>query len=446
MCCTRSVLSAFAVWLVTVSVAPGETLEVGPGRPFTRIEEANARARPGDVILVHPCKDGKPYQQSAVFVRERNLTFRGAVQKDGSRVKISGQGFRYSGYGSTPRAVFQFNLGSDNGKVEGFEIFGAHNDTHNAAGVRITEANRVTIRNCSIHGNDMGIMSNGDGGMSKGAGQRFESCEVYGNGDPTDPGRNHNLYLGGTDATLSFCDIHGSLTGHNIKSRTHEIRVEYCYVHDSANREFDLVDADETRQPKSHALLLGNVIVKSPNCRGNRNVIHFGQDGGNRRDGTLYLHFNTIVTPYVSPVVDLSSPDAKAELIGNLITDGGARQRGQRITSARDGADIGAVVGAENWFCGDYDAMGTRLAASNNRFDRAAKVLFVAPARGDYRLTPAAARAAISGVTLDQLRIPRVPVRSSPMVELPLAWQYAHPAGKAERSNQHGILFGALGP
>jgi hypothetical protein len=42
--------------------------------------------------------------------------------------------------------------------------------------------------------------------------------------------------------------------------------------------------------------------------------------------GTLYLLHNTIVTPFVSPVVDLYSASASAVLIGNVVSDGG-RQR-----------------------------------------------------------------------------------------------------------------------
>jgi len=123
--------------------------------------------------------------------------------------------------------------------------------------------------------------------------------------------------------------VYGSLTGHNVKSRAHFNRIEYCYVHDSANREFDLVDSAETAAPGSHAVLLGNLIVKNPKCKGNRAVIHFGQDGGKEHDGTLFLVHNTILTPFVSPVIDLSASKAKARLLGNLVDAGGGNQNGQ---------------------------------------------------------------------------------------------------------------------
>jgi len=56
-------MAAFAV------PARGATLEVGPGKDFTRIEQANAKAAPGDLILVYPRENGRPYEKEAVYVR-----------------------------------------------------------------------------------------------------------------------------------------------------------------------------------------------------------------------------------------------------------------------------------------------------------------------------------------------------------------------------------------
>jgi hypothetical protein len=345
-------LAAAVLFGVSLVSATGSaaTLEVGPGKPFARIEDANARAQAGDVILVYPRADGQPYQQTAVFVRQARLTFRGVPAEGEQWVKIDGSGFDYSGRGSTPRAIFQFNADTDHCVLEGFELTGAHNGSHNGAGVRINQANHVTVRNCSIHGNDMGIMSNGDGSLERGVNQLIEFCRIHHNGAPADPGYNHNLYLGGTSVTMRACEVHSSLTGHNYKSRAHFNRVEYCYLYHSANREFDLVDAGDTARPGSHTVLLGNIIVKDPECRGNRSVIHFGQDGGRDHDGTLHLRFNTVVTPFMAPVVELSAPGAKAELIGNIVWDAGRRQNGQRLIAVRAGARLeNASGGTTGW-------------------------------------------------------------------------------------------------
>ena len=435
------VTGACSLWLAPSLAA---TLEVGPGKRFARVEEANAQSQPGDVILVHPREAEQPYEKTAVFVRQPRLTFR-AVPKAGARwVTISGKGFNYSGVGSTPRAIFQFNPGTDGCVLEGFELMAAHNGSHNGAGVRINQANHVTIRNCSIHNNDMGIMSNGDGSQAKAIDQRIEQCEIHHNGDPSEPGYNHNLYLGGTSVVLRFCEIHSSLTGHNVKSRAHHTRVEYCYVHHSANREFDLVDASDTTRSESHAVLLGNVIVKDPQCRGNKAVIHFGQDGGKQHDGTLYLVFNTVVTPFISPIVDLSASRVKASLMGNVVSDGGAGRANQVVAVARNGAALEGVTGTYNWFSGGFGGVaGTRLDLKTNLFRRADYPLFADPAQHDYHLTSAALAAASSPLLPSKIDLPLVPGVPAGDTETVLTWQYRHPASKERRPVEKGLTLGA---
>jgi hypothetical protein len=360
-------------------------------------------------------------------------------------VTINGRSFDYSGAGSTPRAIFQFNAGADNCTLEGFELVGAHNSSHNGAGVRINQANHVTVRNCSIHGNDMGIMSNGDGTLARGVDQRIERCEIFRNGDPGEPGQNHNLYLGGTSVTLRFCEIHHSLTGHNVKSRAHSTRVEYCYIHHSANREFDLVDAAETGRPESDAVLLGCIIVKDPRCPGNHGVIHFGQDGGKAHNGTLFLAFDTIVTPFVSPVIDLSTSGAKARLVGDIVSSGGAKQAGQAVAAVRNGADLKNVAGRTNWFYGDFANGRGGLAAESNHYVRQPGDLFVGVIDNNYRLMPAAARNMKVDASADLLELPKVPGMPEADALPPLTWQYRHPAGGEKRVEKERNVAGAIG-
>ena len=440
----RFAIRAVAVWAaVAASITSAATLEVGPGRRFSRIDEANAAARAGDEIVVFPRADGRPYEREAIFVRQPRLVFRAATAE---RVAISGKGFDYSGEGSTPRAIFQFNEGTDDCLLEGFDLADAHNGSHNGAGVRINQANRIRIRNCTIHDNDMGIMSNGDGSLRRGLDQRIERCTIHGNGNPADPGQNHNLYLGGASVTLRFCEVHSSLTGHNVKSRAHATRVEYCSVHHSANREFDLVDAGETALPESHAVLLGNVIVKANDCPGNRAVIHFGQDGGREHDGTLFMAFNTVVTPFVSPVVDLSAAKAKARLVGNFVSDGGQRQAGQTAAAVRNGASLQEVTGEHNWWSGDFatGARGLGLGESN-RFERLTGQVFAAAATGDYRLTADVARM-LAIAPAHPLGLPAVPGMAAGDAIEPLARQYRHPAGESPRFDGPCRILGAHGP
>ncbi|NQT16701.1 MAG: right-handed parallel beta-helix repeat-containing protein, partial [Planctomycetes bacterium] len=361
------------------------------------------------------------------------------------RVKISGEGFDYSGRGSIPRAIFQFNRGADYCILEGFELSDAHNGSHNGAGVRINQANHVRVRNCNIHGNDMGIMSGGDGTGDAGANQRIDHCAIHHNGNFDHPGFNHNLYLGGASVTLSFCEIHSSLTGHNVKSRAHFTCVQYCYVHHSANREFDLVDSADTARPDSHAVLMGNVIVKDPECKGNRGLVHFGQDGGGEHDGAVHLVYNTIVDPFITPVVELSSPLAKALLIGNLVSDGGIRQNNQKIAGVRHGAKVENVSGRFNWFSGGFEGVGqTRLDPDTTVFQRVAAA-FADPSRHDYRLTDDMTRLGRTRLSAEDLDIPWAPGMREEKERAPLAWQYRHPAGKEERRKEKTLTLGAYG-
>lgn len=434
------------VWglLLVGAVAEGDTLEVGPGKQFARIEDANTAARPGDVVLVYPLDGNRPYEKTAVYVRQPRLTFRAAIGEGKARVSISGKGFDYSGRGSTPRAIFQFNAGTDGCLLEGFELTEAHNGSHNGAGVRINQANHVTIRNCEIHGNDMGIMSGGNGTETYAVDQRIEHCLIHHNGSFEDPGYNHNLYLGGTSVALRFCEVHHSLTGHNVKSRAHHTRVEYCYIHDSANREFDLVDAADTERPESHAVILGCIIVKDPQSKGNRTVLHFGQDGGREHDGIVTLAFNTIQTPFISPVVELSTPKAHARLVGNLVTNGGRRQANQTILKVRNGASPKNASGEWNVFSGDFHVPPeAAFDSKKNLFRRFDGPAFIDPEGHNYRLRPGPAQSLTIDTERVKLQLPDFPGGDADTFGKPLTWQYVHPAESEARSSSPRVTIGA---
>ncbi|MEI8283096.1 MAG: hypothetical protein WCG75_11875, partial [Armatimonadota bacterium] len=235
-------LTSFIALTVISHVRAGTVWEVGPGKQFSRIEEAVAQAKSGDVISVFPSPDG--YAKTAVRVRTPKLTIRGVGRKP---VEVKGDGFDYSGSGSVPRAIIQIDPSGTGSKIENLDLSGAHNSSFNGAGIRIQGANDVTVSDCIIHDNDMGIMSNGmEGDPKAGSNQRIEYCLIERNGNLKDPVYNHNLYLGGTSAFLAHCEIRNSTTGHNVKSRAHYIQIMGCNIHDAANREIDLPEAWDT--------------------------------------------------------------------------------------------------------------------------------------------------------------------------------------------------------
>ncbi len=329
------------------------TLEVGDGHTYTRVEDAVAAASPGDEIDVYPRQSG--YSGTAVRVKTSGLKIIGI----GKGVRLDGGSFEYSGQGSVPRAIFQVEPNADRVVIQNLELTGAHNKSFNGAGVRINAAKNCSVLECEIHDCDMGIMSAGiEGDPHAGENQLIDHCHIHHNGNTGDPGYNHNLYLGGTSVTLRFCQIDHSLTGHNLKSRAHFTLVQHCEIFSASSRECDFVDSWDTKRPDSNVVLLGNVINKDPDCTGNKGVINFGQESG-QRDGTIYLLYNTINTPFHSAVLSLTSATAKAVLVNNLIEN--VKEAHPVLVSVDSSSSLTAVTGTCNVISPGYDVTGTKI-------------------------------------------------------------------------------------
>ena len=311
----------FILIALLASTVYAETLHVGSGQAYSRIEDAVAAAKPGAKIIVHPLSGGAAYKEVKLMIDKPNLTIQTA--NPNQPVVLN-----YTGAGSTPRAIVQFCAHGSGGTLDGFVLRNAHNDTHNAAGVRISQANDVTISRCDIHDNDMGIMSDGRAGIKGveplGANQFITHCRITDNGAEEDPGYNHNLYLGGDSVTIQYSEIARAKTGHNVKCRVHRVTISNCSIHDAANREIDLVDGkDCTDVHGSNALISNCSIKKDALCQGNHGCIHFGKDGGAAHDGALVLKNNAIETTFSSPVIELTDGKGVA-LYDNVFSDAGS--------------------------------------------------------------------------------------------------------------------------
>jgi hypothetical protein len=288
-------------------------LEVGDGKPYHRIESALNDVAPGGEIDVYPAT--AEYPQTALFISKRILL------KARGKICLDGAGFDYSGAGAIPRAIIQVQPAGSGTAIEGFELRGARNASFNGAGIRINGANQVTVSHCDIHGNDMGIMSNGLTGTKNWAeDQRFRRCQIHENGTQRDPGLNHNLYLGGRSVFIDECLIWGALTGHNLKSRAHYTHVANSVLYGGANRQIDCVDSEYTAQPNSNLVIENCILAMDANSTGNGNVIHFGAEKGDR-NGTAYLLQSTVYTEFLPPILLLDSADASAQVDNSIIID-----------------------------------------------------------------------------------------------------------------------------
>ena len=218
-------LSACLIALLLPSLAPAAELTVGPGKAFATPAEASPRPPPATrssstLATTTPLRAGGRHgPQGADHVQ-------GRARQAVAASRLERQGLRLLGRGPVPRAIFQFDPQADGCVLEGFELFDAHNDEHNGAGVRINQANDVTVRNCEIHDNDMGIMSNGNGTTAKaGVNQRIEGCLIHSNGNAEGPRLQPQPLPRRHERDAVGCEVHSSLTGHNVKSRAHLTRV-----------------------------------------------------------------------------------------------------------------------------------------------------------------------------------------------------------------------------
>lgn len=317
--------------LVLATLGQAADVVIGAGRGFLRIEDGLSALKAGDTLLIYPRPDGQPYEQVAIRITEPDITVRSAP---GTTVALDGTGVLYTGSGAVPRAIIEFAPDAHGGRVEGLHLTNARNRDGNAAGIRINAADNVTIANCVLASNDMGIISNGSHDRMRGL--VIRDCHIHGNGAPDGRELSHNCYLSGADARLIGCRIEGSVDGHNLKSRTRSLLVEGCIIRHSANRECDVVDAEGvTDRPGGIVLLVGCVIVKDPNCTGNRGVIHVGQDGGGNRLATCWLLHCTIIHPFSTAVVELSAPGAEVALLNTVIADPTGGGHGRALVERR---------------------------------------------------------------------------------------------------------------
>jgi len=340
--------------LLFASVFAPAVFTVGDGKTYQRIEDAVAAAPAHSTIEVYPKADGYPKTAIRITRPFINLVSRGAIRLDGA-------GFDYSGDGAVPRAVIQIDRGGEGSAIVGFEIAGAHNSSHNGAGIRVNAANQVLVEACDIHGNDMGIMSNGIANNPHACEDlNIAGCKIHENGDPAEPGNNHNLYLGGTSATVSRCDIFGALTGHNLKSRAHYLLVDHCRIHGGDNRQLDLVESWDTETPNSNVVVLESVIEMNPDATGNRNAIHFGQEKG-KRNGTLYIVKSKVITPFATPAIVMDTPQGAVSIQRSIFetpSSGGKHP----LAGVSNDALLSKITGQGNQIASKFDLTGIEMA------------------------------------------------------------------------------------
>jgi hypothetical protein len=142
-------------------------------------------------------------------------------------------------------------------------------------------------------------------------------------------------------------------------------------------------------------------------------------------------------------VLQLSAANAGAELIGNLICGAGAARSAQKLVAATAAGDPQLVRGSDNWFGNGFaDPGNTGIAVSRNHFGARVAAPFAAPAAHDYRPNAQFPKRSRGAATLS------LPIGGTDgsELEVPLLWQYLHPAAAGRRPQPERPTVGALEP
>jgi Right handed beta helix region len=315
--------------LLLVAVLPAAVLEVGPGQTYTTIAALPTLVA-GDTVNLHAGTYHEVKRWNVSGTAGSPITIRGV---GATRPLIDAAGLDVSGSGSIPRAAFQIQ--GSYVVIEHLEFANARNG-NNGAGIRTTGgATNVTVRDCHIHDNDMGMMSDSCDAVL------IENSEIDHNGTASFSGYSHNFYMGGTGITIRGCFIHDATYGQNVKCRAHFVALLYNRIADSQDGEVGLVDEVDTTTANSNAVLIGNVISSKNRGSGwnSARFILFGAESGHDHNGTLYAINNTCIAGTGSITFIITSRPESGVVARNNIFVGS-----NNLVSAS-----GAVLGSGNW-------------------------------------------------------------------------------------------------
>lgn len=374
---------------ITIAMAGTRTFNVGPGQTYAEVNDVPwASLMPGDVVNIHHrpspyvCKFGIAVQGEA----SAQVIINGVTDANGNRPVLDGNGATNSP-GSMPGGALNIWAAGDEGfglitikrrpgttsaanprwiTIQNLRITGARADamytdslgaTKNygfSAGIWVQPATDITIRNCVIDDNAMGIFT-----MSK-PGGIGESCQrvrvlynrIYGNG-VVGSSYEHGCYIQGYDVLTEGNYLgrnRAGAQGSTYKSRVGKEVIRYNWIESSA-RMIDMVhpeftDAFVQYQDFGVDYVYGNVLVNDENLQGNAwRPIHFGSDGsegGGEWEGSgtaspnhrkkLYFYSNTYFHRSNYDQADqfflqLSWPETVCEAWGNIIVFRGSIAR-----------------------------------------------------------------------------------------------------------------------
>ncbi len=303
--------------------------------------------------------------------------------------------------GRTPIASDPWQHSAEHIIIESLKIEGAHASNtytplgessrqyvYGAAGVRVTNGEHITIRDCEITGNGNGIFLRGDDNGGEATTTRYTLIEgnyIYHNGNV---GREteHNIYSQGVDPIFQYNRIgreREGAGGSSLKDRSAGTVIRYNWIESNA-RTLDLVEAEDASlvvaEPSyGNAYVYGNILINEIDTEDNyasaANMVHFGADNMANdatgectasepvcRTGTLYFFHNTVIIKDYRTIVqgsdwvqdrifELSVTGATADIRNNIFHLYAPNGYPNLTLMARHGT---ANLNGANWITGGW--------------------------------------------------------------------------------------------
>jgi hypothetical protein len=280
--------------------------------------------------------------------------------------------------------------------IDGIIIQGANNafnnwkNYDNTAGIRYLNSSHLTVRNCRLYNNDMGIQGGGSNTV-------IEYTEFDHNGAPASD-QSHNLYiLGGDVFTLQYSYLHDSVGGQNFHIRARSATVAYNWIQNAADYEGDMManqsNYDAGANGVQSMLFIGNVVVQNANpANPTKLIVLFNSPETGAMTMNLTAVWNTFVfkDPSLGTQSTNSAPiqfnkggsypmNGTITFSNNIVAGLGARSA-VLINTAYGTLGTVTIAGTNNFFI-----TGSNVSTlTNTKF--ASDVLFTNAGSGDYTL------------------------------------------------------------
>ncbi len=369
----RIQLAVFVYIALRMNAAVAVEYQVGSNSPLKEIDQVPLELlKAGDNVQIH--WRSKPYRSKFVLCRrgtkERPITIVGVPGPKGELPVIDGRDAttrKQLNYWGEDRAVIKIggaNRPADTMPahivIRNLEIRSGRKPFHftgrvgrtayrkNAASIYIEKGENILIENCTIHDSGNGIIT-----APTTTDLTVSGCYLYNNGVEKSL-YEHNAYISALRVKFEFNrfgPLRPGCLGNNFKDRSAGLEFTCNWV-EGGTRCIDLVDAGHPRLNGSpryvDSLVIGNVLLKSPQASNNQ-VVHFGGDSGKTKQyrSTLTFAQNTVVSHRSGNTVLIRRSHANAVVAGinNLVYVAPGKGRLSLLSSP----DVGKSEFSGNW-------------------------------------------------------------------------------------------------